>query len=101
MAHVVLIDCAFSFFNNYPCRLVASELECDLPCAEALFDSQHPYSEPGFAFARPFTVNGAFEQFFAYGDGSEPVSSARLTVFDMFITIHRMSNQKQYIRVLR
>lgn len=67
------------------------ELECDLPSEESFFDSDHPYSEPGFIFSRSLTVGDAFEQFFASEDnnGYEAVQSLGLKVLDMFVIIHR------------
>lgn len=101
---VSLLDCAFSFFQNYPCRLTYTEMECDLPCEESIFYSQHPFAEPNFRFTRNITVYEAFQQLFT----EEPVSSKSIfdrrqslpgpfmqnledlqfTVLDMFILIH-------------
>lgn len=97
------MDCAFSFYQNYPCRLTHTEMECDLPCEESLFSSQHPFAEPNFRFTRDLTVCEAFQKLFAE---DQPISSSqssswssvssnapndmKLTVLDMFILIHRM-----------
>ena len=88
MAFIVAIDCAMSFFQNYPCRLVATELECDLPCEERFFESNRPYSEPGFMFQRQHTILDAFERFFTGEDESATPPALSLTVLDMFIMIH-------------
>lgn len=89
MVYLVLIDCALSFFQNFPCRFLLSELECDLPCDESFFDSPHPYSEPGFTFSRQVTIKTAFEQLFTYQGGPGPLLAIKPTVLDMFILVHR------------
>ncbi|KAL1886791.1 hypothetical protein Plec18167_000726 [Paecilomyces lecythidis] len=101
---VSLLDCAFSFYQNYPCRLTHNEMECDLPCEESIFSSQHPFAEPNFRFTRNVTIHEAFQQLFSEEptsskptlDRSQPLSSSsmrnledlQLTVLDMFILIH-------------
>ncbi|KAJ5335501.1 transcriptional regulator family: Fungal Specific TF [Penicillium brevicompactum] len=81
---IVLIDSAFNFFQNYPCRLTQLELRCDLPCDETLFSSQHPFSEPNFRFARELTMTKAFENFL----DESYVQPMDLNIMDMFILIH-------------
>lgn len=81
----MLIDSAFNFFQNYPCRLTQLELRCDLPCDEYLFSSQHPFSEPNFRFARELTMTKAFENFL----DESYVQPMDLNILDMFILIHR------------
>ncbi|KAF7114789.1 hypothetical protein CNMCM5793_000328 [Aspergillus hiratsukae] len=94
MSIISLLDCAFSFYSNYPCRLTHTEMECDFPCQEAVFDSQHPFVEPNFRFSRDVSVSEAFENLFdspANEDGSQagvPDHIADMTVLDMFILIH-------------
>lgn len=93
MAWIIAIDCAFTFFQNFPCRLALAELACDLPCEESIFESQHPFSEPNFLPSRQLTVNDAFEQLFvecpeAALPASERLLAAKLTVLDMFILVH-------------
>ncbi|RHZ55789.1 hypothetical protein CDV55_104432 [Aspergillus turcosus] len=94
MSIISLLDCAFSFYSNYPCRLTHTEMECDFPCQEAVFDSQHPFVEPNFRFSRDISVSEAFENLFdspANEDGSQagvPDHIADMTVLDMFILIH-------------
>lgn len=95
MAWIILIDCAFSFFQNYPCRLTPAELECDLPSQEAFFDSEHPYRETGFAFSRPCTVSTAYEHLLAAGGRAESLLAIEPTVLDMFILIHGTSPHTQ------
>ncbi|KAL2007443.1 hypothetical protein VTN00DRAFT_8881 [Thermoascus crustaceus] len=98
---VSLLDCAFSFYQNYPCRLTHTEMECDLPCEESLFSSQHPFAEPNFRFTRDITVCEAFQKLFAEDQSTSASQSAsrssvssnapddmKLTVLDMFILIH-------------
>lgn len=95
------MDCAFSFFQNYPCRLSYIELECELPCEESIFNSPHPFSEPHFRFSRDVIVREAFRDLFEEnpsvgGSLKYPPSHApsltnpmQFTVLDMFIMIHR------------
>lgn len=102
MAMIALIDSAFSFFQNYPCRLTHVEMDCDLPCEEIIFNSVHPFSEPNFRFSRNLTVSEAFQSLFEecpedlpnppiisfpQNDIGNPLG---FTVFDMFLLIHRM-----------
>ncbi|QQK44441.1 Fungal transcriptional regulatory protein, N-terminal [Penicillium digitatum] len=82
---ISLLDCAFLFFQNYPCRLTYTEMECDLPCEEWLFFSEHPFAEPNFRFSRGIRVSEAFEHMFDEAPESNPID---LTVLDMFILIH-------------
>lgn len=90
---ISLLDCAFFFYQNYPCRLTHAELECELPCEEALFRSPHPFQDPKFRFSREITIYQAFQHMFESttqdGSGASPPSSKMdLTVLDMFIVIH-------------
>ncbi|CAG8098647.1 unnamed protein product [Penicillium olsonii] len=81
---VISIDCAFYFFQNFPCRLTQSEMQCDLPSDKSLFFSRHPFSEPNFRFARDVTLAKAFENLMDESS-STPMD---LTVLDMFMLIH-------------
>ncbi|KAL5363875.1 fungal-specific transcription factor domain-containing protein [Aspergillus floccosus] len=95
---ISLLDCAFSFYQNFPCRLSHTEMECDFPCPESVFASEHPFGEPKFRFAREYTISEAFQSLFEEPGSrdtpsSESVSPApeilpSVTVFDMFILIH-------------
>ena len=92
---VSLLDCAFLFYQNYPCRLTHSEMECDLPCDEAIFRSEHPFTEPNFRFSRHLTIYEAFQNLFDAPILESPQrtpdsSHMDLTVLDMFILIHSM-----------
>ena len=98
---ICLMDSAFSFFQNYPCRLAHIEIDCDLPCEERIFNSAHPFAEPNFRFTRDLTVSEAFQSLFEENPegscSSSRFSSSKhsgnplgFTVFDMFILIHRM-----------
>lgn len=104
---VVLLDCAFLFFQNYPCRLAIPVLGCDLPCEDAVFSAEHPFAQPRFRFSREITVYEAFRHLFSTeatttGSGisagqekvSGSVSSGQKefipTFLDMFILIHGM-----------
>jgi len=88
---IALLDCAFCFYQNYPCRLTFSEMECELPCEEALFESEHPFLERNFRFTRGLTLCGAFQNLFdsshKHGQSPDP-SQMNLTVMDMFLLIH-------------
>lgn len=92
---ICLMDTAFSFFQNYPCRLAHIEIECDLPCEELIFHSTHPFAEPNFHFTRNLTVSEAFQSLFEEHPSSHFPPSKHsgnplgFTVFDMFILIHR------------
>ncbi|KAJ5166261.1 uncharacterized protein N7482_005042 [Penicillium canariense] len=90
---ISLLDCAFFFYQNYPCRFTYAEIECELPCEEALFRSPHPFTDPKFRFTRDITVYGAFQHMFESptADSDQESPSSRkidLTVLDMFIVIH-------------
>ncbi|KAJ5895898.1 uncharacterized protein N7473_005297 [Penicillium subrubescens] len=90
---ISLLDCAFFFYQNYPCRLTHAEIESELPCDEALFRSPHPFQDPKFRFSREITIYQAFQHMFDLptqdGSGASPPSSKiDLTVLDMFIVIH-------------
>ncbi|KAJ5595438.1 uncharacterized protein N7459_001646 [Penicillium hispanicum] len=70
-------------------------MECELPCQEAVFKSEHPFSEPLFCFTRGITLYKALQSLFE----SPPVESPQqlpelkqmdFTVLDMFILIHGM-----------
>lgn len=105
MHYIILVDCAYSFFQNYPCRLIPAELECDFPCEEHIFDSSHPYSEPGFQFSQGTRVDEAFIRLFQEPSGKSAMNSQharprtnsiamdlKLTYLDMFVLIHRTSS---------
>lgn len=92
---MTLIDCAFSFFSNFPCRLTVTEMKFDLPCEEVLFSSQHPFSEPKFKMSRHLTTYEAFRSLFAEEKSPPSTSHGKknplgLNPLDMFILIHRM-----------
>lgn len=103
MSIILLLDCAFSFFQNYPCRLSHIEVECDFPCAESLFALEHPYSDRNFQASRGITILEAFHNLFeddpkdtmpSTPDSSASGSMANLTVLDMFILIHGTSSHR-------
>ena len=94
---ILLLDCAFSFFQNYPCRLTHTEVECDFPCAEPLFALEHPYTDLSFQASRGITISEAFNNLFedepkdtmpSTPDSTTSGSMAIMTVLDMFILIH-------------
>jgi hypothetical protein len=93
---MTLLDSAFSFFANYPCRLTISEMKFDLPSEEFLFTSTHPFTDPKFTPSRQLTVYEAFQSLFGQqkvavvpnqGKKGNPLG---LNPMDMFILIHRM-----------
>lgn len=88
---ISLLDCAFSFYQNFPCRLTPGELECDLPCDDFVFNCKHPFTHEHFRFTRETTIYEAFQYLF---DDDQPISkingtSMDFTVLDTFILIHR------------
>lgn len=94
---MALLDCAFSFFANFPCRLVLSEMKFDLACEENLFSSPNPFAERNFIASRHITIQDAFRSLFAQvnldvvpnqGDKDNPLG---LNPTDMFALIHCMS----------
>ncbi|KAL3460587.1 hypothetical protein BJX64DRAFT_262575 [Aspergillus heterothallicus] len=94
MNSISLLDCAFSFYQNYPCRLSHTELQWDFPCEESIFAAEHPFAEPGFQVSRGLTLGEAFSSLFeeSSGTGSQPPSVpntiTNLAVVDMFVLIH-------------
>ncbi|KAJ5887741.1 hypothetical protein N7495_007782 [Penicillium taxi] len=91
VATISLLDCAFFFYQNYPCRLTYTEMENDLPSEDALFQSPHPFSEPFFRYSRNLTIYDSFQNLFDSSDGSE-IKTMDLTILDMFILIHSMAS---------
>jgi hypothetical protein len=88
---ISLLDCAFFFYQNYPCRLTHSEMECELPCEESVFQAEHPFSEPSFRFNRDITIYSAFQNLFKpmkQEGQSADIYDMGLTVLDTFILIH-------------
>ncbi|OJJ43912.1 hypothetical protein ASPZODRAFT_135951 [Penicilliopsis zonata CBS 506.65] len=102
---ISLVDCSFSLFRNYPCRLIHTEMNCDLPCEEHLFRSPHPFSDRKFKLSRNITISEAFQNLFEKYPKREPpdglsyslsqsprpapdINPLQLTVFDMFVMIH-------------
>ncbi|KAL3473526.1 hypothetical protein BJX99DRAFT_233653 [Aspergillus californicus] len=87
------LDCAFSFYQNYPCRLSHTELQWEFPCFDSVFVSEHPFAEPDFLVSRGITLSDAFNSLFEDPSEQESSSSrsdaiASLTVMDMFVLIH-------------
>ncbi|KAL4782715.1 hypothetical protein BJX76DRAFT_281072 [Aspergillus varians] len=91
---ISLLDCAFSFYQNYPCRLTHTELQWEFPCFGSFFAAEHPFAEPNFQVSRAITISDAFERLFEEANGrNSPTPSpssalAGLTVLDMFVLIH-------------
>ena len=83
------LDCAFLFFQSYPCRLTFTELEFDLPCEEGVWVAKHPFNEPHFEAKRGFTLQDGFEVLFnERPDAQQSQAHPTFTVFDMFMLIH-------------
>ncbi|KAL4805887.1 hypothetical protein BDV18DRAFT_140102 [Aspergillus unguis] len=88
------LDCAFSFYQNYPCRLTHTELQWEFPCFDSVWASEHPFTDPTFLVTRGITIRDAFDSLFeepserdgANGSPSDPL--AGLTVLDMWVLIH-------------
>ena len=108
MAFVCLLDCAFCFFQNQPCRLVPTELNCGLPCDESVFSTEIPTQKVQFQRTRDITIYSAFRRLFDDQQpvpqtpytaprshpkvaSPEPFSQQSVTALDMFILGHRMS----------
>lgn len=99
---MTLLDCAFTFFANFPCRLAVSEMMFDLPCAEPIWGAAHPFMEQNFDRSRHVTAYEAFQSLFKdqsplSGTDNRKRSKNRLepnplnlNAMDMFILIHRM-----------
>jgi hypothetical protein len=106
---MTLLDCAFSFFKNFPCRLTLAEMKFDLPCDESLFAAHHPFLQPNFQCSRHVTVLEAFRSLFTdqYRQQEITISSHRpqpkpsspdtstsnplcLNALDMVILVHSM-----------
>ncbi|KAH7134459.1 fungal-specific transcription factor domain-containing protein [Dactylonectria estremocensis] len=88
---MTLLDCAFSFFANFPCRLSMSEMKFDLPCEESLFASPHPFAERNVTLGRSITTVEAFQSLFKPSLGSFQGTKSNplgLNPMDMFILIH-------------
>ncbi|GAM37648.1 hypothetical protein TCE0_024r07737 [Talaromyces pinophilus] len=100
---IALLDCAFSFYSNFPCRITPSELECDLPCEESVFNCEHPFAQLKFRFTRETTIYEAFQHLFEdepetsncqHGQHHSnycqhtPSIGTTFTVTDMFLLIH-------------
>jgi hypothetical protein len=91
---MTLLDCAFSFFANFPSRLTVTEMKFDLPCEDFLYSSNSPFSEPKFKASRHLTTYEAFKSLFGQ-DKAVPSNQWKknplgLNTMDMFILIHRM-----------
>lgn len=84
--YFVLLDCAFLFYKGLPLRIVSSEVECDLPCAEDIFDAAHPFTHPHFQFKRVTSTRTAFQAVFDARKDDPRLKE--LNVIDTFILIH-------------
>jgi hypothetical protein len=74
-------------------------MECELPCVESVFESQHPFQEPNFQHTRDITLSEAFQSLFeeessrattpSTPGSTVPGTLASLTLMDTFMLIHR------------
>ncbi|RDL41769.1 uncharacterized protein BP5553_01748 [Venustampulla echinocandica] len=91
---MTLLDCAFCFFANFPCRLTNQERAFDLPSEEHIFGSSRPFSEPNFVSSRHLTVFEAYQSLFTrhYSqptqDQEREINPLALNLMDMFVLIH-------------
>lgn len=95
VSYISLLDCAFFFYQNYPCRVSRSEMEYELPSEDSFFQSEHPFSEPLFSLTRGATVYMAFQMLFRSPSvdcpqASPGINHMHFTVLHMFILIHGM-----------
>ncbi|KAK4936744.1 hypothetical protein LTR10_022468 [Elasticomyces elasticus] len=104
-----LLDCASSFYSNYPCILTLANLQAHLPCEASLFESEHPFAEEHFRFSRDTGASELFEMFFQDDedhvanaqpwvttagasvtlDGTRRSGSHILTLMDLYVFAHR------------
>lgn len=89
----MLLDVAFAFFSNFPCRVANTEMKYDLVCEAPIFASIHPFSEPTFKPSRQITAGEAFRSLFSQDKSQSGESSTLnplgLNAVDMFSLIHR------------
>lgn len=94
---MVLLDCAFTFFANFPCRFALSELDFELPCDERFFNNAKPFSMSRFNTSRRYTIQSAFQSLFEQRAPPQTAGIATnearlgpldLNCMDMFILIH-------------
>lgn len=81
---ITLLDCAFLFFWGRIARIVSSEIKCDLPCDEDVFEEQDPFTHLRFSFRRNLTSRTALQALFDNAHSQ----ALGATVLDTFILIH-------------
>lgn len=97
MNFIILLDCAFYFFSNYPPRLVISEFTPDLICQSYIFAAAHPFLTPNFRPSRNLNVYAAFRSLFWTESHpfdvqqADAVNPLQLNTLDMFLLIHSTS----------
>jgi hypothetical protein len=95
MNTITLLDCAFTFFANFPCRLAVFEMKFDLPSEDRLYKSPHPFSEANFLHSRQVTTYEAFLSLFGRkvpetaSDKEKNRNPLDFNIVDMFILVHR------------
>lgn len=62
---------------------MSAEIVCDLPCDEAVFDEEDPFTHPSFAFSRGLTAQTTFRALF------KKTEVLPLNMLDTFVLIHR------------
>jgi len=91
---MTLLDCAFCFFANFPCRIAISEIKFDLPSEDHLYKPRHPFKETKFKPSRRVTVYEAFLSLFGNKNTAANLEQEKngnpldLNPVDMFILIH-------------
>lgn len=85
--YTVLLDCALLFFAGLPLRIALHEIRSDLPCEEMVFDAEHPFTHPDFAFSRSTSAQEAFQSLFLASVKGVRISQ-ELTLLDTFVLIH-------------
>lgn len=89
ITYIILLDCALLFFKGLPLRILSSEIECDLPCDESAFESEHLHIESLALFEPVYNARAAFRALF---DSQITASELKrsLTILGTFILIHSM-----------
>lgn len=101
MNTIALLDCGFSFFANFPCRLAFSEMRFHLPSEDRFYRSRYPFNEQNFLFSRQVTTYEAFLSLFGHNilqPNSHPEDMANplsFNIVDMFILVHSMHSNPQ------
>ncbi|KAL1310479.1 hypothetical protein AAFC00_000769 [Neodothiora populina] len=97
-----LVDCSFIFFVNFPPHFDVTEMQCDLPSKDSLFESLHPFSLPDFSPSRRTTILDILQDYLhpekdVDGRCIDPLSKFNagptgkgMLAFDTFVVIHAL-----------